>query len=222
MATVIRKQDSSARSVGRTVQPVEFNFEDINDRASEYLEQVRGEAAKIVQQAHQQAQQIRRQAEVDGKNAAEEAAHRILDERVALRMNTILPALETVIADLNDAKADWLRRWERSAVAVAAAIAERIIRRELEHQPELSLEWITEALRLAAGSAEIKLRLNPDDHEHLGLQVGRLAETMCQLAATDVVPDPAISSGGCRVETKFGEIDQRIEAQLARIQEELG
>jgi flagellar assembly protein FliH len=221
MATVIRKQDSSVRSAGRTVRPVAFDFENLNDRANEYLDTVRCESAKIVQQAHQQAEQIRRQAEVDGRQAAEDAAQKVLDERVGLRMNTLLPALESLIAQLNDAKADWLRRWEQSAVAVAAAIAERIIRRELDRQPEIALEWIAEALRLAAGSASIKLHLNPTDHEHLGSQVQRLAESLCQLAAADVVADPAVSPGGCRVETQFGEIDQQIEAQLARIQAEL-
>jgi flagellar biosynthesis/type III secretory pathway protein FliH len=38
----------------------------------------------------------------------------------------------------------------------------------------------------------------------------------CELAA-----DPAITPGGCRVETAFGEIDQRIETQIRRIEEEL-
>lgn len=221
MATVIRKQNSSVRSAGRTVQPVAFDFENLNDRANEYLESVRREAAKIVQQAHQQAQEIRRRAEIDGRQAAMDAAQKVMDEKVGMRMNTLLPALESLITQLNDAKADWLRRWEQSAVAVAAAIAERIIRRELDRQPEIALEWIAEALRLAAGSASIKLYLNPTDHENLGSQVHQLAESMCQLAETDVVADPAVSPGGCRVETKFGEIDQQIEAQLARIQEEL-
>jgi len=221
MATVIRQQDSSLRSAGRTVRPVAFDFENLNDRADEYLESVRREAAKIVQQAHQQAEQIRRQAEVDGRQAAEDAAQQALDERIGQRMTTLLPALESIITHLNDAKADWLRRWEQSAVAVAAAIAERIIRRELERRPEIALEWVAEALRLAAGSASIKLYLNPADHEHLGSQVEQLAQSICQLAATDIVADPAVSPGGCRVETQFGEIDQQIEAQLARIQEEL-
>jgi flagellar assembly protein FliH len=221
MATVIRKQDSTFKSPGRSVQAVAFDFENLNDRANEYLESVRQEAAKIVQQAHQQAEQIRRRAEVDGRKAAEEAAQKILDEKVGLRMNTLLPALESLIAQLNDAKADWLRRWEESALAVASAIAKRIVRRELEHEPEIALEWISDALRLAAGSSSIKLYLNPTDHEHLGTQVERLAKSMCQLAATDIASDPAITPGGCRVETKFGQIDQQIEAQLSRVQVEL-
>jgi len=44
---------------------------------------------------------------------------------------------------------------------------------------------------------------------------------MSGLGDTQIIPDAAISRGGCRVETRFGAIDQTFEAQLARIEEEL-
>ena len=104
---------------------------------------------------------------------------------------------------------------------MSTAIAERIIRRELAREPQITLDLIAEALRLAAGTAEITLHINPTDYENLGSQIDRLAETLCQLAPSEIVADPDISAGGCRVETKFGEIDQQIESQLRRIEEEL-
>ena len=36
-----------------------------------------------------------------------------------------------------------------------------------------------------------------------------------------IVADPEITTGGCRVETQFGMIDQQFEAKLERIEEEL-
>jgi flagellar assembly protein FliH len=74
---------------------------------------------------------------------------------------------------------------------------------------------------LAAGAAEITLLVNPTDYENLGSQVNRLAESLCQLAPSAIVPDASITAGGCRVETKFGEVDQTIESQLRRIEQEL-
>src|SRR3990172_8686891 len=103
MATVIHKHGSQAASAGRFVQPVAFNFEDMNDRASEYLETVRCESAKIVQQAHQQAEQVRRQAELAGKAAAEEAAQKTLAEQMGRQLDTLFPALEQMVTQLNDA-----------------------------------------------------------------------------------------------------------------------
>jgi flagellar assembly protein FliH len=104
---------------------------------------------------------------------------------------------------------------------VASAIAERVIRRRLEKEPKIALDVIADALRLAAGSADITLRVNPTDYENLGTQIERLASTLCRLAPSQIVSDPEISAGGCRVTTKFGEIDLRIEAQLQRIEQDL-
>jgi flagellar assembly protein FliH len=222
MATIIRKDSPRETPSGRTVQPVAFSFSDMRGQANDYLATVRSEAAKIVQQAHQQAEQIRRQAEVAGRKAAEAAIERVLDERVGKRMETLLPALESLMADMNNTKAELLNRWEQSALKVATSIAARIIRREVAQDPQITLDLIADSLRLAAGMTEISLHISPTDYENLGTQITRLAETVGHLAPSAVVADAAISPGGCCVKTKYGEIDQQIESQLRRIEEELG
>jgi flagellar biosynthesis/type III secretory pathway protein FliH len=221
MATIIRKDSASATAVKHEGQPVAFSFADMRGQAEDYMETVRREAAKIVQQAHSQAEQVRRQAEATGRKAAEAAAERALEEKINKRMNTLLPALELLVQQINDAKGELLARWERSALQVIMAIAERIVRRRLEKEPDIALDVIADALRLAAGSADITLHVNPTDHENLSSQIERLASSLCRLAPSQIVADPQISPGGCRVATKFGEIDQRIEAQLRRIEQDL-
>ena len=37
----------------------------------------------------------------------------------------------------------------------------------------------------------------------------------------EIIAEASVSPGGCRVETRFGTIDQTFEAQLARVEEEL-
>jgi flagellar assembly protein FliH len=222
MATIIRKDSPRETPSGRAVQPVAFSFSDMRGQANDYLGTVRIEAAKIVQQAHQQAEQIRRQAEAAGRKAAEAAIERVLDERVGKRMETLLPALEHLVAEMNDTKAQLLGRWEQSGLKVATAIAERIIRRELAQDPHITLDLIADTLRLAAGMTEISLHISPTDYENLGTQITRLAETIGHLAPSAIVADADVTPGGCLVRTKFGEIDQQIEAQLRRIEEELG
>jgi flagellar assembly protein FliH len=221
MATIIRKDDARPLSSGSPVEPVAFSFADMRGQVDDYLDTVRREAAKIVQQAHRQAEQIRRDAEVAGRKAAEAAAERVLDEKVARRMDTLVPALEQLVQQINDAKGELQRHWEGSALKVATAIAQRIIRKEIASDPQIALDTIAEALRLAAGMANITLHINPTDYENLGSQIARLAETLCQLAPSQVIADSEITAGGCRVVTKFGEIDQQIEAQLRRIEADL-
>ena len=104
---------------------------------------------------------------------------------------------------------------------LAAAMAARIVRRELREQPEITLTLVREALELAAGSPDVRLHLNPQDCQTLGEEVRKLTKTMSALGQAEVTADESIGQGGCRVETRFGTIDQQIESQLNRIVEEL-
>jgi len=63
--------------------------------------------------------------------------------------------------------------------------------------------------------------LHPADHQALAPQVESLVAELSSLGAAEIVAGPEITRGGCRVETRFGVIDQQVEAQLARIEEEL-
>jgi len=63
--------------------------------------------------------------------------------------------------------------------------------------------------------------LNPADHRSIGTQVELLLRELSTLTEAEIVPDAEITPGGCRVETRFGIIDQQFEAQLKRIEEEL-
>jgi flagellar assembly protein FliH len=136
-------------------------------------------------------------------------------------VHTTLPALDEAIRSIQRAKQSWLNHWEKNVVGLAAAIAARVIRRQLTQTPEITLQLVREALELAAGGGRLQLRLNPADYDSLGSHAKQLAARLDTLAPAEVIPDPEISPGGCRVDTEFGAVDQQIEAQLARIEEEL-
>jgi flagellar assembly protein FliH len=221
MATIIRHDKDGQSHSGHAVQPIAFSFADVGGQARDYLATVRREAAKIVQEAHQQAEQIRRRAEAAGRQEATTQFDRMLEEKVDERMVTLLPALERTAAALDDAKGELLRHWEQAVVQVATAIAERIIHREIASRPEIALDAIAEALRLATGAGEVALHVHPTDHERLGGRIERLAATLCRVAPARIVADAEVAPGGCRVTTDFGEIDTQIAAQLRRIEEDL-
>jgi flagellar biosynthesis/type III secretory pathway protein FliH len=216
MSTIIKAQDRPAAQRG-----VAFNFDDMSQQAGKYLDTIRAQAQKIVADAHQEAIAIRQKAEADGKKAAMLAAEKGIDLKVSTQLETLLPALRAAIEGVQQARRDCLGHWERSAIHVAAAIAGRVIRKELSHSPEIPLTLIKEALEMAAGSSQPKIHLNPADCAALGNQVQALLAEFSRLGPAELISDPLITQGGCRVETRHGVIDQQFEAQLARIEEEL-
>lgn len=221
LATIIKRDSLKEASATAEVRGVAFNFQELWGQAEEYLEQVRKEAAKIVAQAHADAAQVRLQAEQAGREAAQKAIEKILDEKVAKQMATLKPALEAVATQLADTRGEWLDAWENASVRLAVRMAEKILHSELERNPAACGAIVREALELAAGAADISIHLNPEDYDHLRNETSSIAKWLQNLAPTQIIADPSITRGGCRVTTRFGEVDQRIETQLARIEQEL-
>ena len=220
MSAIIKATDRNSAT-----QHVAFNLDDVAQRARQCLQQVRTEAGQILaaarQKAAEEATEVKRRAEQEGRRAGHAAVEQIVQEQLGRQLATLMPALRQAMADLQHAKQAWLIHWEKSAVHVAAAIARRILRRELAAQPEIAVPLIREALQLAAGSGQVRLYLHPADCQTLRPQIDMLLKEFASLGSAEVVPDAQLSPGGCRVETRFGVIDQQIEAQLARIEEEL-
>jgi flagellar assembly protein FliH len=212
MATIIRAADAPS---GPHVAAM--NFDDLRMQAGQYLDQVRTQSKEIVARAHEQADAIRAEAAEQGRQAALQD----VEQMVAGQLAPVVSAVRQAATELQQAKQAWLSHWETSAVRLSTAIAARVVRHELRWQPEITLTLVREALELAAGSPGIRVRLNPDDHDRLGSHVRALIDTMSALGDAEIVSDPAISPGGCRVETRFGAIDQQFESQLQRIEEEL-
>ncbi len=220
MATIIKTHGGQTAS-GPTLRGAAYDLTDMAAQADQYLAQIRAEAVKVVEQAQQEAAAIKQHAEAAGKKAAEAAIERILDEKVAQQMRTLTPALQAAAKQIEDAKQEWLRHWERTAISLAAAIAERLVRAELTRRPEITLEWVREALQLAAGSGDMMIQLAPADQSTLKKQVQQIASVFAPLAHVTVTASEGVTPGGCRVVTEFGVIDQQIETQLSRIKEEL-
>ncbi len=194
-----------------------FNFEDMADQAKAYVQQVRQQAKEIVERAQREADAIRGQIETEAREEAERSIGPRVEQLLEQRLETLAPAIDAI----QRARRDWLAHWEQRAVHVAAAIAKRVIRRELDKAPEIPLALVREALELATGSPRIRIRLNPGDHPTLSDSAMTIAERLTPLAQAEVVADESVSPGGCVLETQHGVIDQTFEAQLARIEEEL-
>jgi flagellar assembly protein FliH len=216
MAGIIKAAGSPPIAASDAARPFQFD-----DMGQSYLGRVKAEAAKIIAEARQEAARIKTKATEDGKQAAIAAVEATLRSRLEQQLKSGLAALAAAAREIMQSRHAWQQRWETHAVQLSAAIAQRLCRRELSRDPQIKLDWIREALTLAAGNAQITLRLNPADQAALRDQIEVVAQQVAGLAPVRFMADETISAGGCRVETEFGSLDQQLETQLARITEEL-
>ena len=219
MSTVIRSDGSRSPACGVVVSA--YNLEDMSQRAENYLQQVRAQADQIIAQAHEQAVAVRAQAKKDGQRDAFTEAESLATARAQDQLSTLLPALEQSVNGIQQLRAQCIRYWQQRAIGFAVAIAQRIVRRELTQTPEITERLIQETLELAVGNTNIQLHLNPQDHEVLSDRLPEIITALGKFALSDVIADPTMGPGGCKVTMEYGEIDQSIEAQLQRIEQEL-
>jgi flagellar assembly protein FliH len=197
-----------------------FNLDDLSHKAQGFLDRFRGEAAKIVQAAQVEAEQIRRKAADEGKLQARKEAEKALETELKRRSDAVLVTLEKIASELGSQRAQWQQHWETYAIKLATGIAERIVRKELQSDPQITIEWIREALEMAA-SSQIQIRLNPADIRSLDPVLEELTGRVSKAATTTVVADDSIGVGEVLVETEHGALDQRIQSQLQRLEKEL-
>ncbi len=111
---------------------------------------------------------------------------------------------------------------ERMAQALAHAamdLAGQVVRHELAVQPELVASVAREAVStLLLSARHVSVRVHPDDHALVASGAGEeLQRRGAQLRA-----DPALSRGGCIVESDVGIVDARIENLWRRAAAALG
>ena len=116
-------------------------------------------------------------------------------------------------SQLTSYKATLRAEVEREIVALALTVARKILRRELSLDPNLVLAVVKSCLEEIQNAEIYRLRLNPQDVQAVGNYFSQQ-----QRPRVDLVPDISITRGGVVFETAKGELDARIETQLAEIE----
>ncbi len=105
---------------------------------------------------------------------------------------------------------------------ISVDIAKKIIKQEIQQNPSLILENITNILKeLSRDETKITLQVNPIQVSLVKTEVPEIISNAGLDAKIVVLPDENILEGGCIVTTTNGVIDATIETQLSVISEAL-
>lgn len=133
------------------------------------------------------------------------------------RLESAVAALQFAADQLHAQRDHWLDQSQHEAIRLGVAIAERLLRRTLDVQPEAVLDLIRSALDWSVGADRLRVRLHPAD----AALVASAAQTLDANREIDLLPDDSLTRGDCVVETSNGQTDARLEVILQRIAEEL-
>jgi flagellar assembly protein FliH len=105
---------------------------------------------------------------------------------------------------------------------ISIDIAKKIIKKELEQDPMIILNNISEVLKsLSKEEKKITIKVNPIQVSLLKTEIPEITSTIGLDAKIMIIPDETIMEGGCMLTTTNGVIDATIETQLSVISEAL-
>lgn len=163
--------------------------------------------AAVEQPTVQDLQAIEQQAREEGRAAGLAEGLAVAEQQLRQRMaqlDALYVATTHPLLAFDEQTADELAR-------LAMVVARRVVAHELQLNPELIARAVREAAdALPAATRELRVYLHPDD---LALvRALDVAERDWQLLA-----DPSLARGDCRMESERSRLDARVETRLAAV-----
>jgi flagellar assembly protein FliH len=130
---------------------------------------------------------------------------------------TLRATLEKAVAEFDARKRDLLIEARHDVLALAVALAQRVVKRTAALDSAVATANLEEALRLAARKTDVVVHVHPRDSETMRCFAQDLSTRLAELQHVQVAEDPKLSPGDCVVTAGGTEIDARIETQLNEI-----
>lgn len=182
------------------------------DAAAAILEEARAEAERILAAAQAEAAYIRQAAREHGLQEARLIARQ--ESEAALKGE--FATIRAIAASIAEERRRILAASEQELVALATAIAERVVCEQAAVDQAIVQSVVRAALARIGAEDGVRLLVNPADLEAVQAVLGErpLADDGRQV---EIVADGSITRGGCLVKVAAGTVDARIESQFAEV-----
>ena len=201
---------------GEEVAPVaaarapQTSLEEAEQRTRWLLETAEVEAESLIAQAQTRAAQIENEAYEKGLVAARAK----VTEEISAAVTDLREKLSHTLSELEPLYALIATRAERDLVKLALEIARKVVQREVSTDADIVLTLARVALERLHPRAVAKILLHPEDLEFVTARRHELSNT----SALEFAADASVGRGGCIIQSEHGDIDARIEEQIASIE----
>jgi flagellar assembly protein FliH len=173
------------------------------------------EPSRILAEAAAEAEQIRELARAEGRA---EGLRLGREDGMAEARSAAL-ALREALAEAGALRARLVEETERDAVALALALAAKIVAGAIEVQPERVLDAVRGALRRVTERRRVTLLVDPADLEAVVAAVTDITAEVGGVEHCDVQADRRVGHGGVILTTVESEVDATVDTQLQRARE---
>lgn len=136
--------------------------------------------------------------------AAQRTAGRIREQAERRGREDAMARAAALLAEAEMRRARWLDGARADLASLSLQVAASLYERARREDPSVVEDACRQAVDQVARARRIAVHVNPADAEGLGAIA----------APVEIVPDAAVTAGGCVVETDLGTVDGRLETRL--------
>lgn len=204
----------------RGIEEPNVREEEIEKQRMQIIAEAERQARELLAQAHQEVEAIKKRAREEGwqrgfeegREAGKKEVQKIFEEKIVL--------WEKWLSAIRESRREVLENLDEPILEFSFALARKIIGREIEREPFIEA-LVKRALQKLSNRERVVVRVHRNDYMRIREIKEELLRKIDGLGYLEVQEDPRVEEGGCIVETVFGNIDARIETQLANLREEL-
>jgi len=137
------------------------------------------------------------------------------------KIREIMMILKRTVKDLEIKKETIINEMERKIVEIAMATARKIIKKEIDRDPQIILRTVRESLKRIKQAQKITIKVNPLDWTTLKKVQPELLFSSPGEESIYIEKDETIARGGSLIETDKEIIDARIEEQICEVKKAL-
>jgi len=152
-----------------------------------------------------------------GKKEAEEK-YKKLENVLKKDFQEKIQSINTFLKNLEKESKELILNMDKEVLNLALNIAQKLILKEIERDPEILLRLIREALNYIAEGTELNIKVNPEEYKFLE---ENLLKYIPPSQKIKLIPDESISKGGIFIETSLGVIDATFEKRWKKLLETL-
>jgi len=226
---MIASAKAEAESIVEDAQKAAFaEVKRKTDESQVIKEQAEEEAERILADARVKAgeieNEVRQSLAAESKEARDKGTEEGRESGYAegkAEVERLIERTQVVLERAQDKRGEILSETEKEIIDLVLLITRKVIKVISENQRDIIISNVIQALRKVKAKGNVIIRVNLADLKLATEHKQDFIQQMEGVKSIQVVEDSSVDSGGCIIETDFGEIDARISSQLAEMESKI-
>ncbi len=189
----------------------------IQQSPEEIVTEAIDEAAKILNDAREQAIVMSQEAKEDGYNQGYNDGIEAANEEATLIKQQANDEYEAAMNAITVERESMIKAVEEGIVEIACGLIEKLTGIVVEDNSEVMLYIINNAVKNVENSRNFIIRVNDDDYVELSESKDKIYGALNPSVTIELFADSKLQEGQCIIETDNGLIDCSIDVQIANI-----